>query len=200
MQQDFTLPGAPAEISGTIEIVPKIQRLVRAFRRANIPIIHIVRIYRPDGSNVDVCRKEATERGLQRVVLPGSEGAELLDELKPSSQTKLDAERLLDGNLQEVADEEWIMYKPRWGAFYRTPLEGHLGALGINTVVVCGCNFPNCPRTTVYEASERDFRVVLITDAVSGLYERGLQELENIGVALFDSAECLNALRMTVSV
>lgn len=198
MQRDFTLPGAPAEISGTLEVVPKIQRLVRAFRRASMPIVHVVRIYRPDGSNVDVCRKGAIERGLQRVVLPGSEGAELMDELKPSSRTKLDAERLLGGDLQEVADEEWIMYKPRWGAFYRTPLGEHLGALGINTVVVCGCNFPNCPRTTVYEASERDFRVVLITDAVSGRYKRGLQELESIGVALFDSAECLNELRLTV--
>ena len=32
----------------------------------------------------------------------------------------------------------------------------------------CGCNFPNCPRTSIYEASERDFRVVLARDAISG--------------------------------
>jgi hypothetical protein len=30
--------------------------------------------------------------------------------------------------------------------------------LGVNTVVVCVCNFPNCPRTTIYEASEREMK------------------------------------------
>jgi nicotinamidase-related amidase len=32
VQQDFTLPGAPAEIPGTAEAVPAIRRLVEAFR------------------------------------------------------------------------------------------------------------------------------------------------------------------------
>ena len=34
----------------------------------------------------------------------------------------------------------------------------------------------------MYEASERDFRVVCVDDAVSGLYEQGRRELDNIGV------------------
>ena len=87
------------------------------------------------------------------------------------------------------------MYKPRWGAFYSTPLENHLRKLNINTVVICGCNFPNCPRTTVYEASERDFRVVLIKDATSNVYAQGLHELENIGVELMTSDDCAAALK-----
>ena len=53
----------------------------------------------------------------------------------------------------------------------------------------CGCNFPNCPRTSIYEASERDFRVVLAHDAISGLYERGERELANIGVRLMSTPE-----------
>ena len=80
------------------------------------------------------------------------------------------------------------------GAFYRTPLEEHLRTSGADTVVVCGCNFPNCPRATVYEASERDFRVVLVADAVSGLYERGAEELAGIGVGLPGSEECVDAV------
>ena len=87
------------------------------------------------------------------------------------------------------------MYKPRWGAFYSTPLEKHLAILHTNTVVICGCNFPNCPRTTVYEASERDFRVVLIKDATSNVYERGLHELDKIGVELMTSHDCVAALK-----
>ena len=86
------------------------------------------------------------------------------------------------------------MYKPRWGAFFKTPLEGHLREHGISTLVFCGCNFPNCPRTSIYEASERDFRVVLPTDAISGLYERGEQELAAIGVQLMTSDQIATGL------
>ena len=75
------------------------------------------------------------------------------------------------------------MYKPRWSAFYRTDLNDFLETRSIDTIVVCGCNFPNCPRTTIYEASERDYRIVFVSDATSGIYDRGIQELENIGVA-----------------
>jgi hypothetical protein len=56
---------------------------------------------------------------------------------------------------------------------------------------MCGCNFPNyCPRTTIYETSERDFRIVLVKDAISLIYDiRGLQELQNIGVSLMNTDE-----------
>ena len=87
-----------------------------------------------------------------------------------------------------------IIYKPRWGAFYETPLERHLRTLGVSTLLFCGCNFPNCPRTSIYEASERDFRVVLAEDAISGLYDRGREELRNIGVAVLPTAEVVAAL------
>ena len=193
-QRDFTLPGAPAEIAGTMEAASVMRRLVAAFRQEGKPIVHLVRLYRPDGSNADLCRREAIEQGKSVTVLSGSDGAELVDELKPSSEVSLDAELLLGGDLQEIGEREWIMYKPRWGAFYQTPLQGHLQELGINTVVICGCNFPNCPRTTIYEASERDYRVVLVTDAISGLYERGSQELKRIGVELMYAEACLEQL------
>lgn len=81
------------------------------------------------------------------------------------------------------------MYKPRWSAFYSTELTGLLTERKVNTVVVSGCNFPNCPRATLYDASERDFRVVLVPDATSQTYARGLRELEDIGVSLKNSNE-----------
>ncbi|MGI8832615.1 MAG: cysteine hydrolase family protein, partial [Nitrososphaeraceae archaeon] len=94
----------------------------------------------------------------------------------------------------QISPMEWIMYKPRWGAFYNTELEEHLHSLGVNTVVVCGCNFPNCPRTTIYEASERDFRIVLVKDATSVIYDLGLEELKNIGVSIMDANACISWL------
>ena len=61
--RDLTLPGAPAEIAGTMEAASVMRRLVAAFRQEGKPIVHLVRLYRPDGSNVDLCRREAIEQG-----------------------------------------------------------------------------------------------------------------------------------------
>jgi len=46
------------------------------------PIVHVIRLYSKDGSNVDLCRRKAIENG-KHLVIPGSDGAELIDELKP---------------------------------------------------------------------------------------------------------------------
>ncbi len=189
VQRDFSVPGAPAYVEGTEAAVFPLQRVLDAVRAHDRPIVHVVRLYRPDGRNVDACRRRGIEQG-ERVVAPGTEGAELVDALKPTSNATLDAETLLSGELQRLADREWAMYKPRWGAFFQTPLGDFLQERDLNTVVVTGCNFPNCPRTTVYEASERDYRIVLIPEAVSGTYDRGLEELENIGVRLMGVRQC----------
>jgi len=182
------------EIPSTLQSVPHIKRLVQGYRELGLPIIHIIRLYDKDGSNVDFCRRHAIERG-KRMVITGSDGAELMDELKPSPSIRLNSELLLSGNLQKVGSKEWIMYKPRWGAFYNTILERHLHDLDVNTVVVCGCNFPNCPRTTIYEASERDFRIVLAKDATSAIYDKALQELKNIGVSVMDTDDWIASKR-----
>lgn len=189
-QNDFTLPDAPAEIEGTAQAVPQMERLTEAFRLAAAPVVHVIRLYKQDGSNVDQCRKATIESGAE-IVRPETDGAELVAELKPSADVRIDAETLLRGDFQEIGPQEWIMYKPRWSAFYRTGLEDFLAARSVDTIVLCGCNFPNCPRTTVYEASERDYRLVFVPDATSGVYERGIEELENIGVKVQDTADTI---------
>ena len=190
VQRDFTLLGAVGEITGTLTAVAFIKRLTQNYREVGLPIIHVIRLYSKDGSNVDLCRRKAIKNGRQ-LVTPGTDGAELMDELKPSPHIKLNSKILLSNNFQQIGPMEWIMYKPRWGAFYNTELERHLQNLHVNTVVVCGCNFPNCPRTTIYEASERDFRIILATDATSALYDRALQELRNIGISIMNTEECI---------
>ena len=175
-----TLDGQPLEIAGTSAVLPKIRTILDAYRKKRMPIIHIVRIYRKDGSNVDLCRKEAVEQGA-RVFLEHSPGYELAADLFHQRVT-LDSELLLSGGIQAIGDHEVVLYKPRWGAFYHTPLESYLRALGVDTLVFAGCNFPNCPRTSIYEASERDFKIVLAEDAVSGLYPKGREEMRDIGV------------------
>ncbi len=66
--------------------------------------------------------------------------------------------------------------------------------MGADTLVFVGCNFPNCPRISIYEASERDFKVVLIEDAISGLYPKGKEEMLNIGVKVMKAAALIKSI------
>lgn len=175
-----TLEGQPLESPGTSEALTNIKLVLDAYRRNRMPIVHIIRIYKKDGSNVDLCRKEAVENGAE-ILLEGSSGYELATEMFLEN-VNLDSTLLLAGGIQEINNNEVVIYKPRWGAFYNTPLESHLNKVGVDTLVFVGCNFPNCPRASIYEASERDFKVVVVEDAISGLYPKGKQEMRNIGV------------------
>jgi nicotinamidase-related amidase len=188
-QKDF-LDGEPFEIPGTSAVLSKMQKLLQGFRKHDKPIVHIVRIYKKDGNNVDLCRRSAVTQGF-RVVIENTPGSELADELLAEPSVKLDHQKLLSGSIQKVSMNEVIIYKPRWGAFYQTPLDAHLKRIGISTLIFTGCNYPNCPRTSIYEASERDYKIVLVEDAVSGLYPIGLAEMKNIGVFLMKSSDVL---------
>lgn len=192
VQRDFYEDGAPARIEGTQERLAAMAVVTDAFRRRGLPIVHVVRLYQADGSNVDLVRRGAVEGGA-RIVAPGSEGSQIAPELLAAPAT-LDHEALLRGEFQEVGPREHVMYKPRWGAFYGTSLEEHLRGSGVDTVVFAGCNFPNCPRTSVYQASERDFRVALVAEAMSGIYDRGAEECRRIGVGVWDLDETLGWL------
>ena len=176
-----TLDEQPLEIPGTSAALPQMKLLLDFYRDNNKPIVHIVRIYKADGSNVDLCRRKLVECGAE-ILTENSLGAELAQELFDNDAVRYDTNLLLNGGVQKISDNEVIIYKPRWGAFYNTPLEDHLKRLGVNTLVFSGCNFPNCPRTSIYEASERDYKIALAEDAISGLYEQGKKELVNIGV------------------
>lgn len=189
-----TLDGHPLEIPGTSAVVPQIAALAAAFRDAGRPVVHVVRLYRSDGSNVDICRRSTVEAGAE-FLTPGASGSQLAPGIvEHPSPFELAADELLQGRPQKVGSGEVVIYKPRWGAFYKTPLEDHLRRRGVSTIVFCGCNFPNCPRTSIYEASERDFRLVLAEDAVSGLYDKGREELEEIGVRLMSTAAVVESI------
>ncbi len=194
--QRDTLDGGRLEIAGTTAALGPMRELVAAFRAAVQPIVHIVRLYRSSGANVDLCRRQAVESGAP-MLRPGTPGAELARPLLPSPDLALDHERLLAGGLQQLGPNEVAMYKPRWGAFYGTRLEDYLRGQDVTTLVFCGCNFPNCPRASIYEASERDFRLVLARNAISGLYRKGEKELIDIGVQLMSSQNIVHELTVS---
>jgi nicotinamidase-related amidase len=177
MQADFI--SGPHAVPGTDRVAPAVAALAHAFRQAGRPIVHIVRLYPPDGGNTDLCRRSLIASGAGPVA-PGSPGSQLADGLASAAALPLDPDLLLSGMPQRLAADEHVIYKPRWSAFYQTPLHQHLAAIGVTTLVVAGCNYPNCPRATIYEASARDYRLVIAEDAVSGFDERARPEMTGI--------------------
>ena len=191
VQRDF-LDDGPWTIAGTSAVLPNLMSLIEAFREAGRPIVHMVRFYEPGGTDVDLLRRDSIEGGT-KMAAPGTDGAEIATGLLPGD-TQIDAELLLSGNPQAVSDDEIILFKPRWSAFFRTNLESWLRERNVDTVVVAGCNLPNCPRATLFDASERDFRTVLVRDAVSQTTEARLADVQRIGVELRTTAEAAESL------
>jgi nicotinamidase-related amidase len=78
---------------------------------------------------------------------------------------------LPEGN--EVADvlaplgHEVVIAKPMPSAFFGTPLESYLTAARIDTVIVVGMVTSGCVRCTVVDAYMRNYRVVVVQDAVA---------------------------------
>jgi nicotinamidase-related amidase len=151
--------------------------------------VHIVRLYR--GEDVDRVRRTLIAGGAD-FVRPGSPGRLLAPGIAPEAE--LDDERLLSGAPQELGPAEYALFKPRWGAFYRTGLDDLLAGHGVDTLVFAGCNLPNCPRASIIEAHERDFRVVLATDAVSRAGDEGLAEIAGLGTVLLATADITEAV------
>ena len=180
VQNDFAI--GPRAVEGTADRIPELARLATSFRAAGRPIVHIVRSYAAGESDVDLVRRAAIESG-DAVVRPGTRGADIPAALLPHALT-LDWNLLRSGETQQIGPDESVMYKPRWSAFHRTSLDRTLRDLGIDTVVVAGCNLPNCPRATLFDASERDYRTVLVVDATSQTTPERLADLELIGVRL----------------
>jgi nicotinamidase-related amidase len=123
--------------------------------------------------------------------VPGTSGSQLAPGIVEDADCTLKPDTLLRGGLQAIRPGEVIIYKPRCRLPDRA--RGPLRAHEDSTVVVCGCNFPNCPRTSIYEARECDFRVVLADDAVSGTYGNGREKLRSIGVSLMPTAKLIEA-------
>jgi len=56
MQNDFCLPGAPFEVKGAMGVARNIRRALEACRQHKLPVVHVFRYYRPDGSDVEITR------------------------------------------------------------------------------------------------------------------------------------------------
>jgi nicotinamidase-related amidase len=189
-QVDF-VDGGACPIPGTTQILPNIAHLLAAYRDAALPIVHVIRLY--DGDDVDLPRRAAIAAGAP-IVQPGAVGSQIAPELRLAGAPDLDAPTLIAGHLQNLGPHEVAVWKPRWSAFHRTALNQHLADRGVHTIVFAGCNYPNCPRASIYDASERDYRVLIASDAISGVEDHHLEEAGLIGAIHASSDSIIHML------
>jgi len=80
-------------------------------------------------------------------------------------------------------DDDFVIDKNRPSAFYGTNLDGVLKNLGAENVVVCGVTTNCCVETSVRDASQRDYRTFVVSDAVAE-YEDDRHEvaLKSMGI------------------
>ncbi|WP_224267815.1 cysteine hydrolase family protein [Haloprofundus salinisoli] len=75
----------------------------------------------------------------------------------------------------DVREDDHVVTKHSYDAFYQTELEGWLNAHGVKDLLICGTLANVCVLHTAGSAGLRDFRPILVTDAV-GYIEEGHKE------------------------
>jgi ureidoacrylate peracid hydrolase len=154
MQNHFVAPGALAEVPLARGIVPNINRLAEALRRARGLVVWIRSTFAPDGAQAwpmffDNFVTSAEARAALRLALsPGQWGHEFWPAL-------------------DIRDGDLIVSKTRFSAFIQgaSDLEPLLRQRGIDTVLVAGTLTNVCCESTARDAMMRDFRAIMIEDA-----------------------------------
>ena len=95
-------------------------------------------------------------------------------------------------------EDEIIIHKPSYGAFYDTPLETILKTLEKDTVIICGTLTNYCCGTTARQAYERSFKVIFGSDVTSAhfkdLHEAELKVLRRGFAKVLPSGEIIKRL------
>ncbi|HET7874695.1 MAG TPA: cysteine hydrolase [Methylomirabilota bacterium] len=150
-----TLP-LPAERCGPV--VKRAAALFAGVRPLGVPVVHVVTEYR-DAAEIaanpfwKAAHDDPTKarRGILRHNLAGGPGTEIMPDL-------LDPRDLV------------VRGKKRYSSFYATDLEFLLRRrLGADTVILAGINTTTCVLCAAFEATNRDFRVVVAADAVDSM-------------------------------
>lgn len=169
MQNAFCHPeGSCARLGFDISMcraaIDPCRRLAEAARAADVPVIWTRLQYRKDYRDGGVLTDEVMP-GLAEAACcaAGSVDAELIDALTPHA-------------------EDFVVDKNRYSAFYGTPLDSYLRSLDIRNLVICGVTTNVCVETTARDASQRDYRTVIVRDATGEIApERHHWALETLG-------------------
>jgi nicotinamidase-related amidase len=181
LEKAFVMPDAPHAVKMAQDSLPACQKVIEATRKQGIPVFYVKRLYRDDGSDVEITRWEKWKEGgrAMRPQSTGSTSAEYMPEIAPQPG-------------------DYLIVKKRWSAFFKTELDLILHRLGVETVALIGTTTPNCIRTTAYDANSYDFEVIIIEDCCTSntqeIQDANILDLKNMGAIMMTSKEYVNAL------
>ncbi len=174
MENGFVDPRGGHCIQGALATVPACARALDLARSKGIPVFFVKRIYRSDGSDVELTRYAAWKAG-GHACTPASQGfnsAQAPEALRPQPG-------------------DYTVIKPRWSAFFQTELDLILRRLDVRTVILAGTTTPNCVRTTCYDAIALEYNTVVLTDCCSSqteeIQEANLNDMCRVGAILMNS-------------
>jgi nicotinamidase-related amidase len=142
-------------------IIPNIKRLVEAARKNEVPVIYSNDAHYPQ--DVEVTRKWGNH------AIKGTEGAQVIPELKP-------------------AEKDYIVEKRTYSGFYETGLDPLLRSLykgeGAKTVILTGLHTNMCVRHTAADAFFRGYNIIVAEDGAEAFtlkdQKEGLKYLEYV--------------------
>ena len=155
-----------------LRIVPKIKKLLGKARRLNIPIIFACDSF---------LENDFIFKGKRPYSLRGTQGAEVIEELKPK-------------------EKDQILPKRRFSAFFKTDLDQTLRLLMVDTVVVVGINTQVCVYTTAMDSVCNDFNTIVLEDCSTSrnreVHQGSIEVLKQCGLSpllrVISSEEFLN--------
>ena len=161
MQKGFCHPESRMEKAGIgtanqRAIMPDVFRLVRWARELAIPIFWSQQIHFPE--DVTRRRRRIPSHQAKQQWTPCLRGTWEVD--------------FMDGVPGEMRPEDYVIEKHRASVFFETTLEAKLRMLGIEQVIISGCNTDFCVETTLRDAYYRDYDVIVIRDCVAGPREQ----------------------------
>jgi nicotinamidase-related amidase len=142
MLQDFFRHGPLVQRRQSL--TTSINELVAAFHAHGQPVIWVRQEFAPDLSDAFL----ELRRGNIRITMAGTDGCQLLPELARESR-------------------DAMIVKKRYSAFFRTELESLLAGIAPAVLVVAGVNTHACVRTTVIDAYQRDYHIVVADDCIA---------------------------------
>ncbi|MFB6123317.1 MAG: cysteine hydrolase family protein [Haloferacaceae archaeon] len=150
MQNGFCHPDGSLYAPGSEAVVDDVVALVDRARADGARIVYTRDVHPPEQFD-DAHYYDEFDRWGEHV-LEGSWEAELVEEL-------------------DVREDDHVVEKHTYDAFYGTELDGWLSARGIDDLLICGTLANVCVLHTAGSAGLRDYRPVLVEDAIGYIEE-----------------------------
>ena len=131
------------------QILPRIARLAARFRNAGLPACHLTIAHRPDFADVRPNSLLAAMARKNRLLVSGSEEAEIVEELKPQTQDFV------------VARSSGLI------GFHGTALDAMLRRMAIETVVITGVSTNVAVAGCAMAATDLAYQVIVVEDCVA---------------------------------